>query len=354
MLNYNSLCLFYYIVPCSIKKCTDTPTTISNSNNSTSSTTHQTTITTTITTTTPISICPEGWISGVDYCYKNITAYSPGFKSLIGVTNDLVALTVEKTIKILNVTNGQELRTLSGHLGNVNSLVLLNTGDLASCSDDNTIKVWRIADGLELKSFGGHLNSISQIVLLADGRIASCGRSDPEIKIWSPYSESQLNQTIKTNESDMTQLAVLSETHLAIGYDSGLIRLINITDGTEMTVLNRHNGSILSLLNLPNGYFVSGSADTTINVWGNLDGLFKMSISGHSSGVNVLVVLQGLYLISSGSSESSIKLWSLNDGSYLCEVTENIHGVNAIAVLDGYLIVFGLADGSVFTGYLLS
>lgn len=341
----------FTIVPCSIKKCTDTPTTINNnSNNSTSSTTHQTTIT----STTPISICPEGWISGVDYCYKNITAYSPGFKSIVAVTNDLVALTDENTIKILNVTNGHEQRTLTGHLSSVNSLAMLNTGDLASSSDDNTIKLWRIADGFELKSFGGHLSSISRIVELADGRIASCGRSDPDIKIWSPYLESQLNQSIKTNDSDVSQLAVLSETHLAIGYDSGLIRLINITDGQEMTVLKRHNGSILSLLSLPNGYFVSGSADTTINVWRNSDGLFRMSIGGHSSGVDVLVVLQGLYLISSGSSESSIKLWSLSDGSYLCEVAESIHGVNAIAVLDSSLIVFGLADGSVFTGYLLS
>ena len=329
------LVMFFFSVPCSFKKCSDTETT---------QTSNQ---------TTPSSICPEGWTSGVDYCFKNITSYPSNYKSLVGINNDLVAITFEKTVKILNVSTGQELRTLIGHTENVNTLAMLRTGDLASGSEDNTIKIWNVYNGTELNSFGGHSSSISHLVVLADGSLASCGHFDSEIKIWSPY-ESRLNRSINTNDSDVTVLAVLSDTHIASGSKTGIIRLINTTNGQEIKILTGHTGPILSLLNLPNQYFVSGSNDKTMKVWNKNDGLYIMTLTGHSFGVNVLALLQGLYLISSGSFESSIKLWSINDGSYLCEVTEGINGVDVITVLDNNLIVFGLHDGSIFIGYLLS
>ncbi|TYT71589.1 WD40 repeat domain-containing protein, partial [Microcystis aeruginosa] len=57
----------------------------------------------------------------------------------------------DNTIKLWNLETGKEIRTLSGHDGNVTSVSFSSDGKtLASGSSDNTIKLWNGNNGWDL------------------------------------------------------------------------------------------------------------------------------------------------------------------------------------------------------------
>jgi WD40 repeat protein len=56
--------------------------------------------------------------------------------------NTLASGSWDKTIKIWDTVNGNELKTLEGHTGTVKALAVLPDYTLASSSNDKTIKIW--------------------------------------------------------------------------------------------------------------------------------------------------------------------------------------------------------------------
>ena len=58
----------------------------------------------------------------------------------------------DDTMKLWDASTGKEIRTFSGHIGNVNSVSFSPDGRYAlSGSDDNTIKLWDVSTGREIR-----------------------------------------------------------------------------------------------------------------------------------------------------------------------------------------------------------
>jgi NTE family protein len=87
------------------------------------------------------------------------------------------------TIKMWDISTGEEIKTLKGHTDGVTSLILLNDGILASASYDKTIKLWDISTGKEIKTLKGHTDGVISLILLNDGILASASY-DNTIKLW--------------------------------------------------------------------------------------------------------------------------------------------------------------------------
>ena len=84
------------------------------------------------------------------------------------------------TVKVWDLTSGQELRTLAGHAYGVNSVAVSADGRLAlSGSYDRTVKVWDLTSGQELRTLEGHAREVSSVAVSADGRLALSGSSRP-------------------------------------------------------------------------------------------------------------------------------------------------------------------------------
>ena len=69
---------------------------------------------------------------------------------------------------------------------------------------------------------------------------------------------------------------------------------------------NAHDGSILSIKNLPNGNLISGSRDKSIKIWHNNFCIFD--VTSHSDSVRCLELLPNKSM-ASGSADGSIKIW---------------------------------------------
>jgi WD40 repeat protein len=73
-------------------------------------------------------------------------------------------------------------RRLEGHWGSVDALCVLPDGRLASGSGDDTIRLWDVTAGDETARLEGHSGSVYALCMLPDGRLAS-GSGDDTIRL---------------------------------------------------------------------------------------------------------------------------------------------------------------------------
>jgi tetratricopeptide (TPR) repeat protein len=91
----------------------------------------------------------------------------------------------DKTVKIWDLQSGQELRTLSGHTDVTWGIAISSDGQtLVSGSEDTTIKIWNLQNGQELRTLGGHTGTVIGVAISADGQIVMSGSYDGTIKVW--------------------------------------------------------------------------------------------------------------------------------------------------------------------------
>ncbi|CAG9460711.1 unnamed protein product [Pedinophyceae sp. YPF-701] len=96
----------------------------------------------------------------------------------------------------------------------------------------------------------------------------------------------------------------------------GLDSEIRVWRGGEcLTVLQGHQGSVLSMAVLDSGELVSGSQDATMRVW-NRDGECVRTITGHGDTVRGLAVWPGVGLLSA-SHDQTARLWDATTGEAL-------------------------------------
>jgi TIR domain/WD domain, G-beta repeat len=75
--------------------------------------------------------------------------------------------------------------TLTGHRGDVWSVALsTDRQTLVSGSYDQTIKVWNLSTGQELRTLTGHSAAVTSVALSADGQTLVSGSKDKTIKVW--------------------------------------------------------------------------------------------------------------------------------------------------------------------------
>ena len=73
----------------------------------------------------------------------------------------------DKTIKLWDITTGQEIRTLTGHTNYIRwSVDLLNSQTLVSGSRDQTIKLWNWSTGECLSTIQTPVSSISSLAII--------------------------------------------------------------------------------------------------------------------------------------------------------------------------------------------
>mmetsp|Transcript_32525 Transcript_32525/g.50631 ORF Transcript_32525/g.50631 Transcript_32525/m.50631 type:complete len:167 (+) Transcript_32525:15-515(+) len=118
----------------------------------------------------------------------------------------LVSCSLDASIMVWNLKNGELLTRLEGHQADVRGVALSGDGTLAvSCSFDRSVRVWDVGRGQETACFTGHTDKIFGVALDESGyRAVSCSW-DLSMRVWDirggthsiiqPHSSSTVTRT---------------------------------------------------------------------------------------------------------------------------------------------------------------
>ena len=177
----------------------------------------------------------------------------------------LASGSMDKTVRLWDLTNRDKWMTLQKHTGWTNVLAFSPDGKmLASGSTDKTVQLWNTTTGEPLATFTGHINSITALAFSPDSSTLVSGSADGMIRFWNTQTEAPLADRI-TGHTQSMQAATFFENSstLASVAFNGVITLWDVkTSQRSMVQAAGHRDLYRALAFSPDGTkLVSVGAD---------------------------------------------------------------------------------------------
>jgi WD40 repeat protein/serine/threonine protein kinase len=271
-------------------------------------------------------------------------AYSPDGKRLASPSGD-------NTLKVWDAQTGQELSTLRGHTGQVNSVAYSPDGKhLASASGDKTVKVWDAQTGQKFLSLEGHTDAVWSVAYSPDGKRLASASGGGGVKVW----DAQTGQKLLTLKGPGGSVAFSPDgKRLAAGGLSqtkgGEVKVWDAQTGQELLSPEGHSQQVYSVAYSPDGQrLASAAADKTVKVWDAQTGRQLLTFKGHTDEVwSVAYSPDGKHL-ASGSEDETVKVWDALSGKELFTIRGHTDLVESVAFSpDGKHLASICGDGTV-------
>ncbi|MUH01380.1 protein kinase [Scytonema sp. UIC 10036] len=273
------------------------------------------------------------------------------FTSKKNVKGLIVSGSDDKSIKIWDLKNKKEIRTLKGHKELVYSVALSADGQtLASGGKDNTIRIWNLNTGQEIRTLVGHSSYVNSVAMSADSQILASGSYDKTIKIWNLKTGQEIN-TLKGHEGEVLSVAISPDgLTLASGGTDRTVKIWNLKTGQLLRTLTGHLGDVNAVAISPNQKIVvSVSDDKTVKIWNlNTGRELRPPLTGHAADVNAIAFSPNSEKIATASDDTTVKLWNLGTGQEI--KTFKGHSQEVFAVVfssDGKSIISGSKDKTI-------
>ena len=239
--------------------------------------------------------------------------------------------------------------TLSGHFKAILAVAITPDGQRAvSASSDNTLKVWDLSSGEEAHTLSGHSKAILAVAITSDGQQAISASSDNTLKVWDLSSDEEAH-TLSGHSKAILAVAITPDGQQAVSASNdNTLKVWNLSSGEEAHTLSGHSKAILAVAITPDGQrAVSASSDNTLKVWNLSSGEEAHTLSGHSRVVNAVAITPDGQRAVSASSDNTLKVWDLSSGEEAHTLSGHSRVVNAVAITpDGQCAVSASSDNT--------
>jgi len=236
----------------------------------------------------------------------------------------------DKIICLWDMKTRKVITTLEGHFGAVTSLAcsMDDCKILASGSHDKTVRLWNIATGQEIARFEGHRGSVTSLAYFPDNKTlvsggAVLGSDGAYLKVsivylWDIISNKEIVRFEVGKSSISACLACFPDNRtLALGSNfSNVIHLWDIVTMRGIEIVN--SGHVTALASLPDGETLASCSHVGIQLWNIVTAQEIVRIEGLY--INSLACfLNGQTLASGGG--GAVCIWRLQkakDGSTKC------------------------------------
>ncbi|MBE9129858.1 MULTISPECIES: WD40 repeat domain-containing protein [unclassified Coleofasciculus] len=275
-----------------------------------------------------LAMSPDGQILASGSLDKNIKLWnlstSNNTHTLCGHVEGVLCLAIspdgqilasggfDQTIKLWRLDSGQLLYTLKGHEGSVRSLAITpDSQTLISASFDQTIKLWRLDSGQFLQNLAQDAGHLSAIALSPDGQILASGGGDGTINLWRLDTQT-LELTLTGNLSSICALAISPDSQiLPAGCTDGYLKLWQLSTAEPLGNLDCQSGLVIpSIFSIQGQTFIGSSAEETIKIWQLNTGevLTVLNYDATSSVMSLAMSPNGEW-IAGGMEDDTIKVW---------------------------------------------
>lgn len=255
---------------------------------------------------------------------------------------EFVTCSDDSTIMIWNTTNGQVLKTLTGHTDRIWAIIKLRDGRLASASSDQKIRIWNTAKGTCERILSGHTGYVCALMEFPHSIIVS-GSQDKTLRFWDLKDmEKVLIRTLTDpKQGRIMCMSLLNNDQMAVGSEKD-IQIYNIDEGKIVKTLSGHTALLRDLLLLDDGVtLISGSDDRSIRIWDLKNYTQVRSLTGHNHSANKIHLYSSGVLVSA-SDDYSIKFWKMETGDCVKTLTGHTGWVIFCTIMqDGTLVSCG-------------
>jgi WD40 repeat protein len=257
-------------------------------------------------------------------------AFSPDRRTLATIRND-VGYTQHTLILLWDVSTGKQLRTLEGHIDNINDVGFSADGrTLVSGSKDQTVRLWDVATGKQLKMTQDANGVASAVAVSADGHtLATAGDNSPSgesdvgdtvntIELWDSTT-GEITQTLSRQKYWTSSLAFSPDGHtLASACWDDTVTLWDVATGKVLRSISGFADIPSGLAFSPDGRTLAVSnGDNTIQLRDVATGQLLQTLAGHTDQVLSIAFSPDGKTLVSGSFDNTIKLWDAASGKLL-------------------------------------
>jgi WD40 repeat protein len=271
----------------------------------------------------------------------------------------LLASATESKVRLWNPVTGDIVHTFEGYSAGDSffggaMLAVAYSPDgttLAGGEADNTISLWDISAGQQLNVLYGHVAPISSLAYSPDGTLLASGSYDQTIRLWDTKTGETRQILLKDAESMITDVAFNPDgTLLVAATYSPNVLVWDVNTGVLLHELGGHTGLITSVAFSPDGtVLASGSLDTTIRLWDMTSYTSLAVLSGHDNTVTDVAFNSAGDRLASTSTDGMVRMWSVPEGIPVNAISaedDNTQWGTAAFNQDGSVLIAGGSWGA--------
>lgn len=288
----------------------------------------------------------ERWYTFSGHSNKVITVAFSGKGPYIASSS------LDKTVKLWNVVNRQEVYTLPINKAGFNDIAFSPDGRLLASAD----AIWDVESGQMVHTLEQNRQDPGPVAFSPDGATLAVALEGRPIKVWDVASGQVLHTFDEQPDPVIYSIAFSPNgAQLATGTTGGIVRLWDVASGQIAGILKRDNesGDVHDVAFSPDGSLLAaGGTDTTVQLW-DVASMQVVHTLRHGNGLYSVAFSPDGTLVASAGCDRTVKLWDVESGKMLRSL---LHADEVMAVAfssDGTLLASGSYDNQVYLWSIL-